>query len=200
MQTTRLRQAVVATDDLDAAVARISAELELGEPFHDPGIATFGLHNAVLPVGDTFLEVVSPLVHGGGSSAERFMSLRGGDGGYMAIFQVADMDAARAHLRELGLRTVFEHDLPQIRCTHVHPSDIGGAIVSFDEPTPPDSWEWAGPAWVENSSTRVATGLAGVRFAAPDPDALLARWADVLAIEPDGRTLRLPDRTYVEFV
>ena len=198
MHTLRLRQAVVAAADRDAVVDAWRRQLGLGRPFADPGVEAFGLHNAVLPVGDAFLEVVSPLVPGDGCPAERYMAARGGDCGYMAIFQVADMDAARDHLAGLGLRTVFETDLDDIRCTHVHPADLGAAIVSFDEAVPPASWRWAGPGWEDQVRTGAVTGLAGVRLTSPEPGRLLARWSAALAVEPAGAVLRLPDGTYVE--
>jgi hypothetical protein len=200
METLRLRQAVVAAADRDAVVDAWRRELGLGEPFADPGVEVFGLHNAVLPVGDTFLEVVSPLTPGDRCPAERYMAARGGDCGYMAIFQVADMDATRAHLAGLGARSVFATDLDDIRCTHVHPADAGAAIVSFDQALPPGSWRWAGPSWGGQVRDGVVTGLAGLRLASPDPAALLARWSALLAIAPTGPVLRLPDGTHVEVV
>ena len=198
METLRLRQAVVAAADREAVLAAWRDELGVGAAFADPGIEEFGLHNGVVPVGDTFLEVVTPLTPGPGSPAGRYMAARGGDCGYMAIFQVADMDAARAHLAGLGLRTVFDADLDDIRCTHIHPADVGGAIVSFDEATPPGSWRWAGPTWPGEVRVGTTTGLAGIRLAGPDPDALLARWSAALAIAPTGRALHLPDGTTVD--
>jgi len=198
VDTLRLRQAVVAAADRDAVVAAWQRDLGLGRPFADPGVEAFGLHNAVVPVGDAFLEVVSPQVPGDGCPAERYMATRGGDCGYMAIFQVADMAAARAHLAGLGLRTVFTADLDDIRCTHVHPADLGAAIVSFDEATPAGSWRWAGPGWRDEVRTEVVTALAGIRLASPEPDALLVRWAAALGVEPDGRVLRLADGGTVE--
>jgi hypothetical protein len=197
---TRLRQAVVAAAERDEVVAAWAGELGLGRPFHDPGVDTFGLHNAVLPVGDTFLEVVSPQVAGDRCPAERFMQRMGGDCGYMAIFQVEDMDAARAHLDESGLRRVLDIDLDDIRASHVHPADMGAAIVSFDQPVPPASWRWAGPEWTGQVRTEVVTGLAGIRLAAEDPDALAERWGQALAVTPRDRALALPDGTHVEVV
>jgi hypothetical protein len=216
METLRLRQAVVAAADRDAVVEVWQHELGLGEPFADPGVEVFGLHNAVLPVGDTFLEVVSPLTPGDRCPAERYMAARGGDCGYMAIFQVADMDSARAHLAALGARSVFATDLDDIRCTHVHPADVGAAIVSFDQALPVGSWRWAGPGWGDQVRDDVVTGLAGLRLAAPDPAALRARWSALLAVapsaptagadgadpteptDPAGTVLRLPDGTGIE--
>jgi len=197
MQTLRLRQAVVAAADRGAVVAEWQRRLGLGDPFLDPQVDVFGLHNAVLPVGDTYLEVVSPLEAGNGCAAERHMARNGGDCGYMAIFQVADIEATRRHLREHGLRSVLDADLDDISATHVHPADLGAAIVSFDQARPEGSWRWAGPSWTDNVQTDVATGLAGLHLAADDPAALLARWGQVLAIEPDGDRLVLPDGSAV---
>lgn len=88
----------------------------------------------------------------------------GGDCGYMTIFQVADMDDARAHLNRLGIRAVFDADLDDIRCTHLHPADLGAAFVSFDQAIPEPSRRWAGPAWQTEARTGAFTGLARVRF------------------------------------
>ena len=80
------------------------------------------------------------------------------------------MDAARAHLDRCGVRRVLDIDLEDIRRSHAHPADLGAAIVSFDQATPPGSWRWAGPSWAGQVRTGVATGLAGLRLAAEDPD------------------------------
>ena len=57
----RLRQIALVGADLDAAEADIRAILGLDYAYDDPGVGKFGLKNAVLvPIGDTFLEVVSP--------------------------------------------------------------------------------------------------------------------------------------------
>jgi hypothetical protein len=191
---------VVAAVDRDAVVATWSKELGTGAPFHDPGVGEFGLCNSVVPVGDTFLEVVSPVQVGEGSAAERFMARKGGDCGYMAIFQVDAMDETRDHLRGLGVRTVFEVDLDDIRCTHVHPADVGAAIVSFDQAIPEPSWRWAGPDWRAEVRDEVVTALAGVVLADAEPDALLGRWGAALAVQPDDGLLRFEDGSYVRVV
>ena len=56
----RLRQIALVAHDLEKARADIVAVLGLGPDYADPGVAHFGLENAVWPIGDTFLEVVSP--------------------------------------------------------------------------------------------------------------------------------------------
>src|SRR5678815_2752977 len=89
----RLRQIALVGRDLDAAEADIRAVLGLDYAYDDPGVAKFGLKNAVFPVGETFLEVVSPKEPG--TTAGRLLEKRGGDGGYMVILQVEDIAEAR---------------------------------------------------------------------------------------------------------
>ena len=71
----RFRQAVLAARDLDQAVQELRAALPLGEPYSDPGVGLFGLKNAVMPLGDTFVEVVSPTQDG--TAAGRFLDKHG---------------------------------------------------------------------------------------------------------------------------
>ena len=75
----RLRQAVVAARDLDAVAGELRERLSLAEPFADPGVGHFGLRNAVFALGDTFLEVVSPVQEN--TAAGRLIERRGGDCG-----------------------------------------------------------------------------------------------------------------------
>jgi hypothetical protein len=65
--------------------------------------------------------------------------------GYMAIFQVRDLAAAHRRVAGPGVRVVWTADLPGIAATHLHPSDVPGAIVSLDWAAPEQSWRWAGP-------------------------------------------------------
>ncbi len=194
MARPRLRQLVFACESL-AAADDLRRLLDLGEPFPDPGVGHFGLENAVFALGDQFLEVVAPLPgrDPGSVAAGRFLA-RGGPGGYMAIFQTDDLAAARTRVDALGIRRVWNADLGSIvegiAASHLHPADVGAAIVSLDEPHPPASWTWGGPGWEERSRPG---RLAGAVLAAPDPEALAARWAAALGVEAEGRRIRLDD-------
>ena len=86
----RLRQLVIASETTDT-IDTLKTVFALGEPFPDPGVAEFGLVNGVFAIGDQFLEVVVPTVET--APAARFMA-RGGPGGYMAIFEIDDMEQA----------------------------------------------------------------------------------------------------------
>jgi hypothetical protein len=173
----RLRQVVIVARDLEETVAHLTTVLGLEVAFRDPAVAEFGLVNAVMPVGDTFLEVVSPVAST--APARRFLD-RHGDGGYMVILQSAALDEDRRRLAALGVRVVWQMDLDDIRGTHLHPADVGGAILSIDDARPASSWRWAGPGWERHAHTEVAETIAGVELAAPDPEALAARWSRVL--------------------
>ena len=176
----RLRQVALVAADLDGACARIEDELGLHDPFRDPGVAEFGLTNAVYELGDTFLEVVSPVVEG--TTAGRYLERRGGDAGYMAIFQVADTERTRRRAAALGLRVVWQADLPDISGTHLHPRDAGGAIVSFDTPAVPASWRWGGPRWIDGMpvDAHASPHLAGLVVRVVDADAAARAWAGIL--------------------
>ena len=191
----RLRQAVLVARDLEPVSEHVRSEVGLGEPFADPGVGAFGLSNAVYAIGDTFLEVVSPTQDG--TTAGRYLD-RNGDGGYMVIFQFADLDAARERAAALGMRVVWQLDLPDISGTHLHPADTRGAIVSLDRAEPPGSWRWGGPDWTEREGTGAPGQLRGVTIAVNDPAATAARWGELLGVEPHDEAVVLDD-SFVRF-
>src|SRR5207245_8279661 len=115
-QLPRLRQAVVAAKELEPTVERLQEELGLGEPYSDPAVGFFGLRNAVFALQDTFLEVVSPVKPD--TAAGRLMQRRGGDCGYMLMFQVDDLAAARDRTKAAGVREVLEIDREDISEVH----------------------------------------------------------------------------------
>ena len=171
--------------------------LGLGEPFADPGVAYFGLRNAVFALGDTFLEVVSPTQDG--TAAGRLIDRRGGDCGYMLMFQVDELAPRRTAVGELGIREVFEVSVEDMAEVHLHPADIRGAIVALSQPTPPESWRWGGPDWEARSASRA---IAGATVEVPDAGSTADRWRAVLGQEPEWLGIRLTegDRGLTEVV
>lgn len=170
----RLRQVALVAHDLDAVVGELCERLGLSVCFRDPGVGAFGLHNALMMIGDQFLEVVSPTRDG--TTAGRLLQKRGGDGGYMVLYEVDDLDQREARLAAAGVRIVWRGDFPTIRGRHLHPADLGGAIVSIDQPVPTGSWLWGGPEWAAHRETSVVTAIAGVAIGATDPGAMQQRW------------------------
>ncbi|HEV7584629.1 MAG TPA: VOC family protein [Solirubrobacteraceae bacterium] len=176
----RLRQAVIAAAELAPVAGALRAALDLGEPFRDPGVGEFGLENAVFALGDCFIEVISPTQPE--TAAGRWLQRHGGDGGYMVLFDVEDLDGARERAERLGMRVVWRIDLPDISGTHLHPADMRGAIVSLDRSAPYGTWRWGGPDWTGRTGEGAPGRLAGITVAVDDPSAVAARWAEVLGV------------------
>jgi len=175
----RLRQIALVAEDLDSAVSDLCAVLGIAVGFNDPGIEVFGLENAVMPVGDCFLEVVSPVQEN--TAAGRYRDRKGGDCGYMVLLQTDDLDGDRKRMDDLGVRVVWEASLAEIRAMHLHPRDTGGTLCSVDQPTPPESWLWGGPDWRSRVRTGVSRALATAVLQAPDPARLAHRFGEVFA-------------------
>jgi catechol 2,3-dioxygenase-like lactoylglutathione lyase family enzyme len=181
----RLRQIALVAHDLAKAREDIAAVLGLDYAYDDPGVGKYGLHNAVFPVGNTFLEVVSPTVNG--TTAGRLLAKRCGDGGYMVILQVEDLAAARRRVLQVGVRIADQTDGEGFAFTHLHPKDVGGAIVSLDAMQPWDRWEWGGPRWEGHVRTDTSLGIVGAEVQANEPAAMAARWAEVLDLPTEAR-------------
>jgi hypothetical protein len=180
----RLRQAVLAAAELEPVAEALRSTLGLDEPFRDPGVGLFGLQNTVFALGDCFLEIVSPTRPD--TAAGRYLERHGGDCGYMVMFDLEDLPAARTRAAESGVRTVWEIDLDDISGTHLHPADIGAAIVSIDGSMPYGSWRWGGPEWTGKRGEGAAGRLAGVTLAVSEPATVAARWSHVLGVPLSG--------------
>jgi len=184
----RIRQVAIAAPALEPVVEDLRIVLGLEVCFHDPGVDVFGLHNALLPVGDAFLEVLAPVRPA--TAVGRFLERRSGPGVYMLILQTDDLAADRERVGKLGVRVVWEATLPDIATIHLHPRDVGAALVSLDEARPAESWRWAGPVWRQHVRTTCVQGIRGVEIEAREPSTLAARWSQVLGRRqrpsPDG--------------
>lgn len=174
----KLRQVALVAGELGPVSEDLQEIFGLGDPFDDPGVGEFGLCNAVFPIGDTFLEVVCPKQDG--TTAGRYLERRKGDGGYMAIFQTDDIETEKKRMADLGVNIVWEADYDDAKGLHLHPRDVGGAIVSLDVMKPVESWKWGGPNWEGRSRSDVTAKIIGVEVQTADSEKLAKRWADVL--------------------
>jgi hypothetical protein len=194
----RLRQIALVARDLRPVETAICEAFGLEVCFRDPGLAHFGLRHGLYPIGDHILEVVVPKQDG--TTAGRFLDRRGGDGGYMVIVQVDDLEGERARLETSGIRVVFEAEGSGIRGIHLHPKDVGGAILSIDQADPRESWGWAGHDWPYHRRESVVNDLAAVELQAENPDAMAQRWSVALGKSvSDTRTIELSDAS-IRFV
>jgi hypothetical protein len=199
----RLRQVALVAEKLAPVLDDLAAVFGLEVAFRDPGVARFGLENAVLPVGHQFLEVVSPTREG--TAGGRYLERRHGDGGYMVITHTDEHDVVRKRVTELGVRTVVDYDHDGYQCLQLHPADTGGSFLEIDHQEggedPAGPWEPAGPDWQAAIRTDVVGGITGVRIQAADPGAVAARWSAItgLPVAAGEPALKLDNAT-VRFV
>lgn len=198
----RLRQLALVAEDRDRIVDELRTVLGVEVAYHDPEIGRLGLHNAVLPVGEQFLEVVAAVAPD--AAAERYRARRGGDSGYMVIVQTDDHASRRERVEELGVRVVARFDADGFTDMQLHPADTGGAFLEIDQQDD-GGWHPAGPDWRRGVRTEVSRGIVGVELECREPHAVARRWAEILARPLDAGaddappTLSLDDAT-VRFV
>lgn len=161
------------TADLVKARRELFGLLGITEGYEDPAVAEFGLRNIVVTLQDTYIEVLTPVRPS--AAASRFLERHGGDGGYMLMVQTDDLTVMSSHVEKLGIRKTWEKHLPNARVFHMHPKDTGGAILSFDEMVPSESWAWAGPGWEQRSAKHVRA-ISAVDVLTPEPTSLARRW------------------------
>ena len=204
---TRLRQVCLVAHDLARVVDDLCAVFAVEVCHRDPNVAKYGLVNALMPFGTSFIEVVSPIVPGLATAAGRYLARRGGDGGYMVINDCDDVGRYRARAQNLGIRIVEDRcyegkaDLLQL-----HPRDTGGAILEFDNHVGGEAldgaYHWAGKDWQRYVRTTRVSGIEGVAMQSTDPLALARRWGKIFARDPvllDGASSLATDNATLWF-
>ena len=94
-----IRQVAVLAADLDRTIDHIVDRFDLDVCHRAESVEGYAMSNALMPVGEQFLEVASPLDDR--SPAARMLARRG-DCGYLVMLQTNDMDAARRRVETAG--------------------------------------------------------------------------------------------------
>ena len=203
----RMRQICLVAADLDGAQAQLEAAFGLAVCHRDPGVGRFGLHNFLMPIGNAFLEVVSPLEEG--TAGGRFLERRGGDGGYMVIMQCDDVAARRAQLEALGVRRVLDGGNEETEGIQLHPKDVPGAIAELRQQHAGSQeadgpWHPAGPDWLPHRRADVVSRLTAAELQSAEPAAMASRWGEVLQREvgadEEGNAVIALDDAVLRFV
>lgn len=184
----RLRQIALVARDLELAERSLTAAFDTQVCYRDPGVAKYGLHNALWALGGTFLEVVAPTQDG--TAAGRYLDRRKGDGGYMLILDCDDLDARRAHLTSRSVRLVEDlkvgNETLAAEALHLHPRDTGGCLLSIDRHGPDTglmgSYRWAGADW--HGKARRDVSINGATMQCNDAAETATRWGDLLNRAP----------------
>ena len=192
----RLRQIAFVARELAPIEDALIDVLGLQVCFRDPGVGIFGLHNALFPVGNQFIEVVAPNDPNEDTAGARYLSRRRGDGGYMVITQCDDQAPRRARFEKLGVRLVTDHQGDSFVNMQLHPKDTGGSFFEIDDMLGPKAhdvdgpWHPAGPNW-QIAKTKRVSSIMGATIQCDDPTAVAARWSDIAELPLDGTTLPL---------
>lgn len=136
MHLQRIDHVGYAVTDLDEAIAYHGDLYDL-RVVHRERIERDGVAEALLAVGDSYLQLLEPLHDR--SPVARFMERNGGPGVHHIGYGVADVDAALTELRGQGIRLVDDHPRPGSRgCTiaFLHPRSALGVLVELvEDPT-----------------------------------------------------------------
>jgi methylmalonyl-CoA epimerase len=123
----------VAVTDLDEAVDLYTSVY--GMPLvHRETMDGQGVEAALLDVGESHVELVSPL--GAETPVGRFLAKRGA-GLHHVAYQVADIEATLRRLQGAGMRLIDQAPREGIRSSRVaflHPSASGGVLTEIVEP------------------------------------------------------------------
>ena len=123
----------VAVDDLDAALALY--EGTFGMPVaHRETVTEQGVDAVLLDVGDTHVELLSPL--GPDTPVGKFLE-RKGPGLHHVAYRVDDIEAALAKLKEDGVELIDAEPRTGIRNSRVavvHPKATGSVLTEIVQP------------------------------------------------------------------
>jgi methylmalonyl-CoA/ethylmalonyl-CoA epimerase len=120
----------VAVRDLAAAVEHYRRAFGI-EPVHRETVADQGVEEVLFQAGTSFIQLLGAL--GPDTPVGRFLEKRG-EGIHHVGYRVANVAAALARLKELGVPLVDEAPRPGSRGTtvaFVHPRGMGGVLVEL---------------------------------------------------------------------
>ena len=123
----------VAVEDLDAALALYERDYAM-ELVHREVVDEQGVEAVLLDVGENHVELLRPL--GEDTPVGKFLAKRG-PGLHHVAYQVPDIEATLAALREAGLRLIDEQPRTGIRNSRVaflHPASSGGVLTEIVQP------------------------------------------------------------------
>ncbi len=135
---------VLGIDHVGIAVADLDAAIELYEKsfgmrcVHTEVNEEQGVREAMLTVGDSgsYLQLLAPLSPD--STIGKFLD-KNGPGIQQMAYRVDSIDEVSAHLREQGVRLLYDEakrGTAGSRVNFIHPKSAGGVLVELVEPGP----------------------------------------------------------------
>ena len=126
----KIEHVALAVEDLDAAIAHYRDVWGLAVS-HREVVADQGVEEAMLPLGDSFLQLLGPT--GPGTTVGKFIARRG-EGLHHIAYEVHDLDAVLASLKERGVPLIDETPRRGGRghmVAFVHPKGNHGLLVEL---------------------------------------------------------------------
>ena len=123
----------VAVTDLDAAIALYEESYAM-ELVHRETVTEQGVEAVLLDVGENHVELLAPL--GDDTPVGKFLAKKG-PGLHHVAYQVQDIEATLASLRDAGLKLIDETPRTGIRNSRVaflHPASTGGVLTEIVQP------------------------------------------------------------------
>lgn len=130
---TKLDHIAIATPDLEESLRFWEQALGL-KATHTEDLPDRGIRVAFLPVGETRIELITPLREG--SEVSSFLDKRGGGIHHLA-FSTPDVDGDVEELKQKGVRLTSEQAAPGAhgcRVAFIHPKASGGTLVELSTP------------------------------------------------------------------
>jgi methylmalonyl-CoA/ethylmalonyl-CoA epimerase len=130
---TRIDHIGVAVEELEASLELYRDNFQL-EVAHREVVSEQGVEAVLLDVGENHVELLAPL--GAETPVGRFLEKKG-PGLHHVAYQVSDIDATLAQLKQAGMALIDEEPRTGIRGSRVafmHPAATGGVLTEIVEP------------------------------------------------------------------
>lgn len=130
---TRIDHIGIAVEDLDAAIGLYERDYEM-ELVHRETVTEQGVEAVLLDVGENHVELLAPL--GPDTPVGKFLA-KNGPGIHHVAYQVENVEAALAAVREAGLKAIDATPRTGIRGSRVaflHPRSTGSVLTELVEP------------------------------------------------------------------
>ena len=201
----RLRQLCLVAHDLEPVVEDLKAVFDIEVCHRDPAVAKYGLHNALLPIGNSFVEIVAPTKDD--TAAGRYLDRRKGDSGYMVILDTDELDRWQRHVDAIGVRVAARLASNGYRGLQLHPRDTGGTLLEINwsdgGADVNAAYHPAGPGWQACVRTTTVKAISGAELQSDRPSRLAAKWSEILrkpARQIDGEFRIDVDNASLRFV
>jgi hypothetical protein len=180
----RLRQVIIATNEIEADIKALRAGLGFGEGFHDPELTEIAMADHTFTLADlSYLQLVTSL--NPDDPLSRWTTRIGGRGGYALSIQHPDPAGVKARAEARGVRVIFDREALGHPIVQLHPKDTV-ILLEADGITDPGVWFWDDfGEQAQPSPGALVNSVVAVEVEVPDPVAMGNLWHELLGLTPD---------------